>query len=262
MPGPLSFSGGGSLESGALVATDTDDRTMPAEYIGHPIAPNYYCRAWNPRRSKYCRSRAGTGTDHVGDGRCSIHHGNAAVKHGLRRRYQFTTKPIAELLERHESDETPLDIRPEIALLRALSEDFIERHSLTSEQLSAWHAQRRLDPEQMRAMYAMLDEFEAMRNGDRTVRQDELLSLARAAVQHLGEDIARPSQVPDLADAVKLISETTRSVERVYTMQSKAAITYEQLKRFLFAVDRILETRVNDVALLARIKDDIMRLGI
>ena len=50
--------------------------------------------------------------------------------------------------------------------------------------------------------------------------------------------------MPDLADAVKLIAETTRSVERVFSMQAKMSITYEQLKRFLFAAERCISHRV------------------
>jgi hypothetical protein len=64
------------------------DRDFPA-YDGTYLAPNYYCRARNTKRQKYCKRRSGAGTAHLGIGRCSNHGGNATVKHGrFRRRYE------------------------------------------------------------------------------------------------------------------------------------------------------------------------------
>jgi hypothetical protein len=39
-----------------------DDRHVPTTHEGK-LEPNYYCRAWNAKRLKYCRNRAGAGTD-------------------------------------------------------------------------------------------------------------------------------------------------------------------------------------------------------
>lgn len=247
--------------------TDEPKDRVPTEYEGNPIPPNIYCRGWNgkPSRMKYCKNPAGAYTDHLGEGRCKFHGGTALITHGLERRYALATTRIGEFIEKHEEDADPLDILPEISLLRSLTEDHVERHARRSEELSAWHSQRRLNPEQQNAMYQLIDDYEAVSRSlpEITTRQVELPRLAREAVKHLGDDIPRPSQVPDLAEVVKLISETTRSVERVFTMRAKAAITYEQLKRFLFAMDRMIELRLKDQPeLLAQVKTDILGIGI
>jgi hypothetical protein len=77
-------------EATALVAIDPSmDKTIPTQFVGK-LEPNYYCRGWNAKREKYCRHRAGHGTDHNGVGRCSFHGGNIdnadKLKHGQSRR--------------------------------------------------------------------------------------------------------------------------------------------------------------------------------
>jgi hypothetical protein len=101
---------------------------VPAVYSGS-LEPMYYCRAWNPRREKYCRARAGAGTEHRGVGRCWIHDGGAdkQVRHGLRRRYQSKSTRVLEFIERQAADPAPLDLLPDLALARALLQEWLER---------------------------------------------------------------------------------------------------------------------------------------
>ena len=107
----------------------TPDREVPATYVG-PLEPKYYCLAWNRKRLKYCRSRAGARTGHVGVGRCWVHDGGGEtrVKHGLLRRpYQLRTPRLSELIEIHAADPAPLDLSTELALARALLQDWLDR---------------------------------------------------------------------------------------------------------------------------------------
>ena len=92
------------------------------------IPPNYFCRGWNGKegREKYCGSRAGSGTDHPGHGRCGWHGGRSAIKHGNRRRYNVRTPKLAELIARQDEDPEPLNIIDDIKLQRALLEQYIE----------------------------------------------------------------------------------------------------------------------------------------
>jgi hypothetical protein len=107
--------------------TDGDDRSVPDAYVGK-LDPAYHCRAWNPRRQKYCRNRAGKNTEHLGVGRCNVHGGNAPIKTGQTRRYANISSPrVRELLEEHAEAPNPLDLLPELAAARALLQDFIER---------------------------------------------------------------------------------------------------------------------------------------
>ena len=79
-------------------------------------------RAGNP-----CGQRAGWGTDHVGDGRCKLHGGNAGrpIIHGrysIKHRESLQAK-MQEFLE----DENPGNLMSELALQRAMLQDFLER---------------------------------------------------------------------------------------------------------------------------------------
>ncbi len=114
------------------------DRHIPEEYEGK-LEPNFYCRGWNPKRSKYCRARAGYGTDHVGRGRCKHHEGRPPT-HGLYSTVR--SERIAHLLEQFRA-QTPaekLNIFPELDLARALLYDWVDRFEDYSEALLAWHA--------------------------------------------------------------------------------------------------------------------------
>jgi len=76
-----------------IIVTDRGpDRSVPETFAGK-LEPNYYCRAWNPRRLKYCRAHAGAGTNHPGVGRCRHHDGGGdqKLRHGRDRRHRNIT---------------------------------------------------------------------------------------------------------------------------------------------------------------------------
>lgn len=116
------------------------DTYIPTTYIGHPIPPNKFCRGWNAKREKYCGNDAGLGTPSTvgrckfhggimdGDGRLNYHR----YSHRLKERY-------AKLVEEFAQDEDPLNLLPEIDVLRALFVDFIDRYDEYTEALLAWH---------------------------------------------------------------------------------------------------------------------------
>ncbi len=83
-----------------------------------------------------CQRAAGHGTDHVGEGKCKLHGGLSPVKHG---RYSTINRPrIRDLLEVYRSDPDPLNVLPEVELLRALVTDFVERYDENSDALVRW----------------------------------------------------------------------------------------------------------------------------
>jgi hypothetical protein len=63
-----------------------------------------------------CTQRAGWGTDHPGTGRCKLHGGSVPVKTG--RYSKYLRGPFGEKVREHLNDPNPLDLTPEIALLR------------------------------------------------------------------------------------------------------------------------------------------------
>lgn len=120
----------------------TDDRFVPAEYVG-TIEPNYYCRGWNGKegRKKYCRARAGAGTTHVGVGRCKMHGG---TKQSLYDTWgQIRSETLREAIARHETDPHLLDLRPSLALLKTLVEHTINEQEEVLQALLTWHALHR-----------------------------------------------------------------------------------------------------------------------
>jgi hypothetical protein len=69
---------------------------------------------------------------------------------------------IRDLIAAHEADEDPLNILPEIAALRALFQEFIERYDEQTEALIAWHlswqlTKRPLPEEKVMAFEAIVE---------------------------------------------------------------------------------------------------------
>lgn len=110
--------------------TASTDRTLPTKHEG-TLEPNWYCRGWNPRREKYCGSRAGFRTAHPGVGRCAKHGGlkkggDQRVRSGSGSRVKGTTLQQLIATERDRAD--PLDLTGELATLRALVADLRTRN--------------------------------------------------------------------------------------------------------------------------------------
>ena len=86
------------------------------------------CGAHTRQQGARCGRPAGWGTEHVGNGRCKLHGGASAgapVRHG---RYSLTHRAgLAEKVERFLDDPAPGDLTAELALLRALLQDYLER---------------------------------------------------------------------------------------------------------------------------------------
>ena len=73
-----------------------------------------------------CKQKAGWGTDHVGQGRCKLHGGNAG-RPPIHGRYSIRKKQLAEKHERFLDDPRPYDLTEELALTRALMENYLDR---------------------------------------------------------------------------------------------------------------------------------------
>lgn len=116
-----------------------DPRHVPSNYQGK-LEPNAYCRAWQPHVSAYCTVPAGEGTDHPGTGRCQSHDGRP-VEHGMYSRYSNVPATIRDIYDAHAGAEAgdPLNVLPEIQLMRALLEDYVGRYTETRRQLDVWY---------------------------------------------------------------------------------------------------------------------------
>ena len=186
--------------------------------MSNSIAPVAHELCGAPKRQGgTCRQTAGNRTDHPGVGRCWLHGGRSPVKHG---RYSTMKRAqIRELIEQHEADPDPLDILPDLAVVRALLQDYIDRYDAWRDALIAWH-----------------ESF------------------------HTGDGTPKPHQVLDIADAYRLASEASKMAERIENIRAKNAITYEQLRRFLFGVESVIREHVRDERTVDRIRSGLLSL--
>jgi hypothetical protein len=86
------------------------------------------CGAKN-RHGSTCGHEAGWHTDHLGEGRCRLHGGATPIKHG--RYSQVTRARLGPALEAIEADPDPLNLRPELDLLRGLVEHHLSSYGPT-----------------------------------------------------------------------------------------------------------------------------------
>jgi hypothetical protein len=112
-----------------------------------PREPQAICAA-TTRNGGTCKHPAGLRTDHPGAGRCYLHGGATPVKHG--RYSSVTTQRLADAIARFENDPNPTDLLPELALLRALINDFIERHDTLTEAIISWDRDRMREDKKVR----------------------------------------------------------------------------------------------------------------
>lgn len=105
---------------------------------------NAHCGARAKSTGKPCRNPAGFRTDHVGEGRCFIHGGKSPVRHG--RYSQVKHERLGDLIQKYADDPDPLNLEPELATLRALLEDHIERFDEFKTALVAWYREKGVDP--------------------------------------------------------------------------------------------------------------------
>lgn len=68
-------------------------------------------------------------------------------------------------------------------------------------------------------------------------------------------ETAKPTQVLDIADAYKMVSEITKIVERIEKIKASNAISRPELMRVLTEMSRVVSSLVDDPATLKGIKD-------
>lgn len=240
------------------------DTTIPTTYQGK-LEPNHFCRGWNAKRQKYCRARAGWGTEHHGVGRCRHHggrrEGDPRVTTG---RYRSIETPrIAELIAQHLEDADPLNTLPDLAAARALFQDFVERYDEATAALTAWYdtweGKYLPIPEAGKlALLALLDEYEQLltERDDPTEKQLADLALARSAVAFLATpQEPKPRRVLDLSDAVGHLDVISKMVHRVEQARATNAISRPELLRVMTEMGRVVQAHVSDTEVLNRIRD-------
>lgn len=154
-------------------------------------AAHAHCGA-KTRGGGTCKHSAGKRTDHPGEGRCWLHGGANPIKHG---RYSTIKRPrLAELIATFEGDPDPLNILPEVTLLRALITDYVERYDEFTTALVAWH--------------------ESYINKHATPNP-------------------KPTQVIDILSAAKFIGQIGSLVERIEKQKAEGTVSLEAVNRYV-----------------------------
>lgn len=190
------------------------------EYAG-TLEPNWYCRGWNPSRNKYCKSRAGANTDHLGVGRCKRHGGATPIQSG--RYSKIKRAELAGLIKELEDDPDPLDMFPELATARALFINWVNRYEEFTEALLAWHA-------------SFSEEGQEQEEG------------GEAPVAK------KPRQVLDISDGYRLLDLVRKTVTSIEKIASENAISRPELLRVMTEMGRVVEAEVQDDEALDRIR--------
>jgi hypothetical protein len=235
--------------------------------VAHATAVAAFCGA-KTRKGSSCSKAAGWRTPPPGQGRCYLHGGLTPIKHG---RYSTIKRErIRDLIAAHEADEDPLNIFPEIAALRALFQEFIERYDEQTEALIAWHlswqlTKRPLPEDKVMAFEAIVEEWEnnlAEMGESATTKQASDAESARAFIELLrgASSESKPRSVLDLTDAYRVLGEIGKMVERVEKARSANAISRPDLNRIMQEMWRSVDARVPDDATKAAIRDDWLRV--
>lgn len=202
------------------------------------------------RSGRPCKNVAGYKTDHVGEGRCHLHGGAKPIKHG---RYSSITRPrLRELLDQYENDPAPLDLLPEVKLLRALLTDFVERYDEITEATLAWHN-------------SWGDKY---REAVEIWRERMIRRLENGGWQDLEptdlpdppdpfDFMTKPRQMLDITAAAGLVDKVGAMADRIERHKREGSITLETL-------DRVLEQLGMEVvhALQEEVKDGPTRTAV
>lgn len=157
--------------------------------------PHATCGAKLKSRPGACSKSAGWRTDHPGQGRCYLHGGATPIKHG--RYSSIQREDFRARIERFEADPDPLNLAPEVALLRAFLEDLVER----------WEAIYGPDG-------ALLAWHESFQTGK--------------------EDRERkPREMPDFSAISTLADKVGRMVERIHKFRNEAALGLPVVNRIV-----------------------------
>lgn len=194
---------------------------LPGTFQGK-LPPNFYCRAWNGKRFKYCEMRAGQGTDHPGTGRCRLHGGESL---NVTRYSQVQHPRLRELIANFDQDPDPLDLLPELALLRALVVDYLNRYEEITTALVAWH-------------YSFSEEYRRTKTQafERWLKTDQKLPFSPPTPIP-----DKPRKVLDLTGIDSLLQKIGGMVGEIERIQQADALPRHELVLLMQEMGRVVE---------------------
>jgi len=199
--------------------------TLPLREAGalHPETSKAACCGRNRSSRTYCKNVPGFGTQHVGVGRCK-RHGGCTANHNKKHRYEsarFSSR-VGQLFDEFRNDPQPHNMLNELALLRAITVDFVERHEFITMAITDW--------------------YQSWRTGDTTKK--------------------RPPQVPDLLLVRKIVSDIGSMIERMHRIEQKGLISIQAFKQAFEQIGVVLASEVDDPVLLGKIEARLMKISV
>jgi hypothetical protein len=179
-----------------------------------------------------CTRPAGWGTDHPGTGKCKLHGGAALIKHGLHS--EVMTVSLFDRIAQHAQNPDPLNLLPELAKLRGLTDDLMER----------WESIYGVDG----ALLAWHESFQVRLGKD-------------------GEEIPtapKPRQLIDFSSLGTLLDQIGKMADRIHKHRMDESLTMESLDRILTlygegvanAIDRTALDKESTAQLIENIRDE------
>lgn len=186
------------------------------------------CGAKHTKRNGVCQNPAGKGTDHPGEGRCK-YHGGGAQKASPAYLEVNASPRLKELIDGYSTDADLLNLSRDLARMRAIVHDYIERHDQITAALIAWHASHTSGYQEAVALWReqMALYLEAVRQGH---SEPEMDPPAPPIPEHFE---SKPRQLPDLATAVSLIDKIGGMVERIQKREGERSISLAEVDRVL-----------------------------
>lgn len=196
--------------------------SAPAEPHVEPTKPEPHvtCGARLKGRPGTCTKPAGWRTDHPGQGKCHFHGGATPIKHG---RYSSIQRAdLREKIEKFTADPDPLNLAPEVALLRAFVEEFIER-------------------------------WDAIYGPD-----GALLAWHESYLAGKEDRERKPRELPDFSSITNLVDKVGRMVERIHKFQHENALGLPVVNRIVEQMGADLIAALNETKTPADQTDAIL----
>jgi hypothetical protein len=157
------------------------------------------CGALSKSTQKPCQNIAGKGTDHVGEGRCRFHGGATPIKHGLYSKVRRTR--LGQRMAEIENDPELMELKPELAYLKALAEQIAQNYQKQEAALRAWHRAESL-------VYQTL------------IETHDPIEVRDAVVELRAIEPERPTELPDAKIIATLVAEIGRTQDRIRNAES------------------------------------------
>lgn len=173
--------------------------------------PHAKCGARLKRRDGTCTKAAGWRTDHPGQGKCYLHGGATPIRNG--RYSSIQNEELGEKIAKFAEDPDPLNLEPEVAVLRALLEELLDRwYSIYGPDgaLLAWH--------------------ESFTTGTEDKEK-------------------KPRELPDISSVSAIVDRVGKMVERIHKFRAEQTISLATLNRVCEQMGVELVAAVREVKL-------------